>query len=225
MPSIRFIAAGALVSVITVSGALAQSTTSTGTGKPIQLLQILTQPDKAKTKVHAKRVIKIKNARNRTGKRRSLGARERSIHVAEAAKAAVPAAAPSTVWPDPTLAAPANFVTAEPAPQPAPGAAESMPNELVVGGQTVRLVAADDANEIDRAADAQTAPPAAATPSVIAAAQPAADIATVARAHEETSHTGNASWIAQVLAALGGAVAAGSAAWFLMGSTPQRTYG
>jgi hypothetical protein len=39
------------------------------------------------------------------------------------------------------------------------------------------------------------------------------------------SQVGTASWIAQVLAALGGAVAAGSAAWFLIGVTPQRTYG
>ncbi len=36
---------------------------------------------------------------------------------------------------------------------------------------------------------------------------------------------GSASWIAQVLAALGGAVAAGAVAWFLIGSGPLRTYG
>lgn len=36
---------------------------------------------------------------------------------------------------------------------------------------------------------------------------------------------GSASWIAQVLAALGGAVAAGTLAWFLIGGGPVRTYG
>ncbi len=89
----------------------------------------------------------------------------------------------------------------------------------------MHVVSPDDANEIDRDADAQTAPSAAATQSAVATAAPAADTATVARAQEETSHFGSASWIAQILAALGGAVAAGSAAWFLMGSAPQRTYG
>ncbi len=36
---------------------------------------------------------------------------------------------------------------------------------------------------------------------------------------------GSASWIAQVLAALGGAVTAGTVAWFLIGGGPVRTYG
>ena len=36
---------------------------------------------------------------------------------------------------------------------------------------------------------------------------------------------GSTSWILQVMAALGGAVAAGSVAWFLIGAAPQRTYG
>ena len=42
---------------------------------------------------------------------------------------------------------------------------------------------------------------------------------------QQGSDVGSTSWIMQVLAALGGAVAAGSVAWFLIGSTPQRTYG
>jgi len=224
MLSIRIVAAGALVSVMTVGGAMAQTTT--GTGKPIELLQVVTQPDKTKLKSHSKRTIKIKTAAKRTGKRHSLAARQRPIHVVEAVKAAAPAAAPATVWPDLTpAAAPANLASAEPAPQPAPAATASTPSELVVGGQTVHVVSPDDANEIDRAADAQNAPSAAATKSAVAAAGPASDTATIARPHEETSHVGSASWIAQVLAALGGAIAAGSVAWFLMGSAPQRTYG
>ncbi len=226
MLSIRIVAASALVSVMTVGGAIGQTATNTEAGKPIQLLQVATQPGKTKIKSHAKRTIKIKTAAKRTGKRHSLAARARPIHVAEAAKAAAPAAATANVWADlPPARAPANVALAEPASQAAPAATESTPSELVVAGQTVHVVSADDANEIDRAADPQNAPSAAATPSAAGAAEPTPDTATVARAHEETSHVGSASWIAQVLAALGGAIAAGSAAWFLMGSAPQRTYG
>lgn len=39
------------------------------------------------------------------------------------------------------------------------------------------------------------------------------------------SSIGSPGWIAQVMAAAAGAVAAGSLAWFLIGSAPQRTYG
>lgn len=39
------------------------------------------------------------------------------------------------------------------------------------------------------------------------------------------SAVGSASWIAQLLAALGGAIAAGAVAWFLIRPAPERTYG
>ncbi len=223
MPSIRIVAAGALISVMTAGGAMAQTATDTGAGKPIQLLQVATQPDKTKSKPHAKRIMKIRTAAKRTGRRHRLAA-ERPIHVAQAAKPAAPAATPADAWANVTPV-PAPATSAAPAPQLAAAASASTPSELVVGGQTVHVVSPDDANEIDRDADAQTAPSAAATQSAVATAAPVADTATVARAQEETSHFGSASWIAQILAALGGAVAAGSAAWFLMGSAPQRTYG
>jgi hypothetical protein len=42
---------------------------------------------------------------------------------------------------------------------------------------------------------------------------------------QDVSAVGSASWIAQVLAALGGAIAAGTVAWFLIGAGPARTYG
>jgi hypothetical protein len=41
----------------------------------------------------------------------------------------------------------------------------------------------------------------------------------------KTTAIGSASWFAQVLAALGGAIAAGAVAWFLIGAGPVRTYG
>ena len=43
--------------------------------------------------------------------------------------------------------------------------------------------------------------------------------------NQNTSTIGSASWIAQVLAALGGAITAGVLAWFLIGAGPVRSYG
>ena len=71
----------------------------------------------------------------------------------------------------------------------------------------------------------------------MANAMPASPAALVAPVHADASQTaqtasdqnattvGSASWIAQVLAALGGAIAAGVVAWFLLGTGPQRMYG
>jgi hypothetical protein len=55
------------------------------------------------------------------------------------------------------------------------------------------------------------------------AAEPAPMV--MAAAHEDENQVGSASWIAQVLAALGGAIAAGSVAWFWIGASPRRMYG
>jgi len=112
-----------------------------------------------------------------------------------------------------------------------PSAAPSgpVPNELVVGGQEVKVASPDKVNEIDLAAAnngvvANDAQPSTA-PATTATSTPKADSATVAVAQTPASQVGSTAWIMQVLAALGGALAAGSVAWFLIGSTPQRTYG
>jgi hypothetical protein len=104
-----------------------------------------------------------------------------------------------------------------------------MPSEFVVGGQEVRVASPDDVNEIDLAANNATASPSA--PAADSGeVSPKADSVSVAVAQQrqvsqEHSPIGSPSWIMQVVAALGGAVAAGSVAWFLIGSAPQRTYG
>ena len=124
-----------------------------------------------------------------------------------------------------------------------------VPNELVVAGQTVQLAAPNEVNELDLAAnDAQSAGqrtsaqptrrrrvPAknevaeatSKSDSLLARAATAVrdQLASQVVSQVSGNQVGSASWIAQVLAALGGAVAAGSAAWFLIGVTPQRTYG
>ncbi len=238
MLTIRIVAVGAfLLSLLLISGGstMAQAATGAEAGKPLQLLRVADGPGKAKTKPHARIAHhrgKVHFAAAKAQEHHSQEHRSNAGHsshadeAAETAKAA-PAAdtAPANIWPDaPTGPAPAN-VAADLTMQAPPAAAVPAPSELVVGGRTVDVVASDQANEIDLAASApQTA--AADQPRDSAATKPAAATAFVAMAHDhdEAGVVGSASWIAQVLAALGGAVAAGSVAWFLIGSAPQRTY-
>ena len=46
-----------------------------------------------------------------------------------------------------------------------------------------------------------------------------------AKTEAAKAEVGSPGWIAQVMAALAGAVAAGTIAWFLIGGAPQRAYG
>jgi hypothetical protein len=130
----------------------------------------------------------------------------------------------------------------EPVPSQMPG---QMPSQVIVAGQTVQVAAPDAVNEMDLAANNTTAQTSDAAPSTMARASapalreiiaPAPKSDANAEVVEATpppqqssnisrSDMGSPSWIMQVLAALGGAVTAGSVAWFLIGSTPQRTYG
>jgi hypothetical protein len=129
-----------------------------------------------------------------------------------------------------------------------------LPTAVVVGGQTVQVAEADQVNEIDLAADntppmESTEPPsdradvAAMADTMANAIPPRAAFVAPAPADagqggngenasasqndsvQNSSAVGSASWIAQVLAALGGAIAAGAVAWFLIGAGPVRTYG
>lgn len=68
------------------------------------------------------------------------------------------------------------------------------------------------------------APVATKTASAVAAPVPAAH-ALVSATAQPRSPVGSASWIAHLLAALGGALTAGVVAWFLIRPTPERTYG
>ena len=93
--------------------------------------------------------------------------------------------------------------------------------------QTVEITAPNQATVPDRPADDTIA--SAPTPSDRPAVAPPSQTVLAAPVQEQKSKhadpVGSASWIAQVLAALGGAVAAGAVAWFLIGSGPVRTYG
>ena len=130
---------------------------------------------------------------------------------------------PENVWPQPDQSTPVNTAAAEQA--AAPAADDPPLSAIVVNGQTVQIASPDDVNDIDLAADDRNAAPAAPARSVRADMAPeAVPMAATAR-REDASPVGSASWIAQMLAALGGAIAAASVAWFLIGSGPQRMYG
>jgi hypothetical protein len=220
------------VYVMSAGGAIAQ-TADSNAGRPLQLLQNM-NPAKAGTRT------KI-TAAAPSRKTKMAGKNHFRPHVRIAAKRhhvttqMAQAAAPENT---PPIAPSAPIADAVPMPsptlEPLPSAIPS-PGELVVGGQEVRVASPDDVNEIDLAANsvaASSSPPAAGTRPATSAveATPKTDAVSVGVARQasdsqEPSPVGSTSWIMQVLAALGGAVAAGSVAWFLIGSGPQRTYG
>jgi hypothetical protein len=174
-------------------------------------LKILGPSDNAKIKPHGHRLGMA------TWRTHAVAAHQKTRHLLAVAPAA---AAQADIWADPEAARATQVASDEPEQQGAAVAAESAPSALLVGGRAVRVVSPDDANEIDLAADAPEVAASKGPRSDIAAAQPPETVA-VARA---PSPAGTSAWVAQLLAAIGGAMAAASVAWFLIGSAPQRTY-
>jgi hypothetical protein len=226
----RIFTAGAVMAVILAVSGGATAQNNEQPGKPLALLAGLTPPHEKKTVAHAKPVHRT--AAKTAAKTTARSVRTHTIHHANAvaAKASsdlpaapAPSALPENVWPAPADAASAD-VAAEP---PATAAANDDPalGAMVVNGQTVKIKPADEINEIDLAADGRNAAANTATPTDRAEFESAPAPVVAVAAREAASPVGSASWIAQVMAALGGAIAAGSVAWFLIGSGPQRTYG
>jgi hypothetical protein len=98
--------------------------------------------------------------------------------------------------------------------QPATTAAPSDPAATADARETAQGDAADDADAAPPSHPANPADASAAPDQVVAFARQADD--------DTTRHP---SWLAELLATLGGAIAAGSVAWFLIGSAPQRRLG
>jgi hypothetical protein len=235
MLRIRICAAGAVTAVflaamISVSGA-AVGQGGDQPGKPAVLAGLAPpheEPHQKGTMAHAKtraktahktaaaKSVKIPSAR--------LAATVTAKAAADAPPAPLPGALPEKVWPAPAQTAPAN-VAAEPAAEPAAATDNPELGALVVHGQTVEIKPADEINEIDLAANNQDAEASTAAPTDRADLESVAAPTVAVASREAKNPIGSASWIAQVLAALGGAIAAGSVAWFLIGSGPQRTYG
>jgi hypothetical protein len=233
MPGIRTLAAAAILA-LAASGAAAQ----TAPGSPMPLLQILQAPAKATPQHHrqtahkaaTRTAKKIRFAKRRVAKPRHVLAKAEPspppmLQAPQATAATVwsaPSATPATpgpanVWPQPNAAPVADARGVE----PGTASSDTGLSEIVVDGQTVQIASPNSINDIDRAA---AQPTAASTANGESAAPALGAPATVAAAPAANA-VGSASWIAKLLAALGGAVAAGSAAWFMIGSSPQRPYG
>jgi len=215
-----------LLSGLTAGSAAAQTATDQTPGSPLQLLLML------KKAVHPQQEA----AASPTTARPHAG---RTAHSAIAAAKQHPsptqiasAAPASDAWPAANAEPQVGFVVTE----PSSPSTEPNVSELVVAGQTVKVASPDDINEIDLAADDQDSQTATSMSSEGAASLPAmnsvtsvgtkSDSLNAAPSPQQTaSPVGSAAWLAQVIAALGGAIVAGSAAWFLMGAAPQRSYG
>jgi hypothetical protein len=240
MQRIRMVSAALLAAIALAMAATAssQAATTDQAGQPMALLAGLSPPHTAKPTAAAKKAstnIKksavrkhaAKNAKNATKHAKLKSKKHYRIAAADTAEPAPPPSTPvppAAVWPLADAAAPADSAPIEP-PEPAPSDATT-PSTVVVGGQTVQVAASEEVNQIDLAADDETATVAARFDGPDAA--PAARTALAAPVHEDGSQNqslvGSASWFAQVLAALGGAFTAGTVAWFLIGSGPMRTY-
>jgi hypothetical protein len=246
MLRISIVTAGAIVpaflilSGIAGGSATAQTATNGTSAKPIQLLRIIQQGE-PQAKSAAKPGVKSRIAyRNKTRPHTAVVAQGRHLYrpplaQATATKSTTPAAPSAAPADAATLAAATPPLAAAP-----PEAAR--PDEVVVGGQTMQLASSDAGDAIELSADNENVqlnrtPPAAAAASAIpmrdvTGVAPKSDfadiksgLANVSVVQQRDSEAGSMSWILQALAALGGAVAAGSVAWFLIGSTPYRTYG
>lgn len=241
MLRIRTVCAAALTAatlILAASGASAQTASSEQPGKPMPLLAGLTPPHTAKTrttkaheaKTHeAKAISHAKVAHKKTAVRTvRKSAHAPVVAAAQATDAAAPPVNAQDAWP-----APAQAGQTQPA-QPNNAAASSTsdaipasddPNSVVMNGQSVEIASPDYLNDIDRTAGDGLPAASAPAQSDSADAAPASRAVFAAPAHKEGSRVGSVSWIAQMLAAIGGAAAAGTVAWFLIGTGPVRIYG
>jgi hypothetical protein len=218
MLMIRFITAGAVL-MMAVGAAAAQGAAGDTAGKPVSLLQVLSQPAKTTTaKPHARL------AARRAAKHWARKSHEHATDEADTEQPAQDAAnttanaTAANVWTTGDAAPLAGIATDATAPTVVPAIDQNL-SELVVGGHTVQISAPDQFNAIDLAADHQTTPLAAAD-----AQSTSAPAVALAEPDDQNRNT----WYEELLATLGGALAAGMVAWLLIfgvGAGPQRMYG
>jgi hypothetical protein len=249
MLSLRGVTVSAVVlfmSSVAIEGAAAQTTTTDAPGKPLQLLRIIEAPARPKAVAHNRIHAALHRvAAVRSVKRHTVVAEAKTEQSAPAAQDATPSVSAD----DADSTAPIGFAAAKPATQPAPSLGEPVMGPLVVGTPTVEVASQTDVNNLDLAADKTADGPANASPvsvapedaapsyKVAAMSAPAVVSDTASKSDSikanltapapETAKAavGSPGWIAQVMAALAGAVAAGSIAWFLIGAAPRRAYG
>jgi hypothetical protein len=235
MRDIRPVAPGVVAAVflatgMMVGGALAQTPNDEKPGKRVLLLQIFeagtpkAATDKRLTTVQAvvarKPVSRGKIAASAPPIATNSPART------QIAYSPAPGDAPSEVLPAADTAAPPM-----PAQPPAPASVEKF-GSPVAGGRAIRVISSGTVNEAQLPGAGPLPRANGTAPSDVTETKPPHDIAVVksdfaelAAAHKQRDDLGDTSGIVQVLAALGGAVAAGSIGWLLIWSTPRRAFG
>lgn len=236
MLNIRIITAGAMV--VMMAGAAAAQTDGNATpGKPVSLLQVLLKPAKEKPKAHTRLAHRhtAKSTRRFASRKSHLAAVSDDPAPAAATSpvAAQPAAAPeaaptalstpANVWPaDTATSLPAAAAAADAAPGGQPVPAQSSSSAPAADGSAVQISSPDEVNAIDLAADAPAE--AAPKPNAQIDEQMAAP-AVVALAQQDDGKSSRDIWYEELLATLGGAFAAASVAWLLIGFAPPRRDG
>jgi hypothetical protein len=242
MPRIRIATAGASILfflAVTLGSAAAQSETTGPVGKPLPLLQFTQHKGKMRPPLHPKlaAVVEKKKKPFRERIARHVAAKpHRAIVDARPAPAPAPppvpvasAAMPENGWPTASAGPPDAMLTPD---QPPPSVTteptvNADPDQIVTGGHSVQAALP---NGLDQAAHPAAPMKTQVKTTATASAAPAPVVhAMVVRAEPRNSGPpspiGSASWIEHVLAALGGAIAAGAVAWFLINPAPERRYG
>jgi len=207
MRILRTVAASAIVWGLAIVNVGAQTTAISAPHPPFLVLKVVTQPEKAQTKLHGRQTGKV------AGKGHLAAAKTKAPQLLRTDQTET--SEPATL---PPIDITSTVETLE------MSAGEPEPSEQVVEGRSVQELPPDDTNQIDVAAATPNSTAVPTPASYVAMADPVRTVA-AGSAERDLNPVGSAARIAQVLAALGGAVAAGLVAWLLMGSTPQRTYG
>jgi len=212
MLSIRIVTAGAVLA-FAVSAAAAQD--SDAPGQPVSLLKMLMHSSETKTgeaktwpqaKLEAKHVLPkaIRTAKH--------------LHHNAARIAAETEDPVSTSEPTPTTEQ-----TPTPASWTAQAAIDAAPPSIWPAGNAATFAGVLDAEpQVAAAAPSLSNDQDAATSNAVADTQSAPAVAV---AQQDNSDDGRDAWFEEILATLGGTLAAGVVAWFLFGAAPRRSYG
>ena len=207
MLSIRIVTAGAVLA-FAVSAAAAQD--SDAPGQPVSLLQMLMHSSETKTAPQAKLEAK------RVSPKTIRTARHLHHHATRiAAETEDPASTSEST--------PTTEQTPTPASWTAQAAIDAAPPSIWPAGNAATFAGVLDSEpQVASAAPSLSNDQNAATSDAAADTQPAP---VVALAQQDNSDDGRDVWFEEILAALGGALAAAAIAWFLFGAAPRRMYG
>lgn len=211
MLKFRIITAGAILA-FAASAAAAQSNDNDVTSTPISLFRLLFHTTEAKPEPQAKpEPTHAANKPIRTVRH----FHRHATRVAAATEDSAPLVEPPTP-PEQTLAVQPTAWSAQAAIDAAP------PSIWPAGNAPIFAGVLDSEPQIASAEPSLSGDPNAATSNAAADTQPAP---VVALAQQDNSDDGRDVWFEEILAALGGALAAAAIAWFLFGAAPRRMYG